>query len=184
MTSINVSDPISDHCFVAVELNIQLPTTENYTRTVPNYRNTDWEGLRCELHCCSLLEAIQGTTDVNIAWTVWSSLVCDAVKRHVPTRTVLSSHSQKPWLSGATRTILRKKHRLFKLVKRKSTTDNWTAYKKQRNICTSAIRKAKSDHMNRQFRRLSDEADGSHRWWGGHCQVDGEDFEAITGPDP
>ena len=74
ITQVEISDPFSDHCPVATELELPRKTHTQRTLLVPNYKQADWEGFRQNLFHSPLLEAIQGTSDVDAAWKVWSDL--------------------------------------------------------------------------------------------------------------
>ena len=75
-TNITVSDPNSDHRCVNARLKIpeSLHESKGHTeRVVPDFSAVDWKELHRALQNGYLLEAIQGTTNVNIAWLTWKS---------------------------------------------------------------------------------------------------------------
>ena len=76
---VEVSDPISDHCRVDVKLGITTPTPKKRSITYLDYTNADWEGLGSALFRSSLTQAIQGTSNVNTAWTVWETIVLQII---------------------------------------------------------------------------------------------------------
>ena len=56
------------------------------SKIVPDFRSVDWHGLRVHLLTSPLLEAIQGTDDVNCAAAVWESMFVEILQRHIPNR--------------------------------------------------------------------------------------------------
>ena len=119
VTAINVSDPISDHCMVTTH--VREPRTQSkhkrnesrssdgsfLSKIVPDFRNVDWHGLRVHLLTSPLLEAIQGTDDVNCAAAVWESMFVEILQRHIPNRYIRHRPKNKVWMTS-------KLHRLSK----------------------------------------------------------------------
>ena len=76
VTNVNVTDPISDHCCVTVE------TTDPYIKPGPSemliddFSRADWSGMlkALQLSQAPFFTAIQGTTNIDIAWLVWHDI--------------------------------------------------------------------------------------------------------------
>ena len=49
------------------------------TIQVPDFEDADWSALRTVLLQAPLLQAIQGSSDVNAAWFVWHQVLQEAV---------------------------------------------------------------------------------------------------------
>ena len=166
---IDISDPISDHCCVKVKLSVF--TSNNRSQSSVHcgldYEKANWIGLRKQLSKTPLLEAIQGTSDVNVAWKTWSSIVKEAVERFVPMRTVsLRGHAKhKAWMSAYLRRISRKKHRLFRAARASRLPEDWSKYTSFRNFCNTEFQRKKKQYFNKINEKLDEELDGSHRWW-------------------
>ena len=139
--SVEISDPISDHCLVEVELLTRLPEEKRRCFTFFDYVNADWEGLCSALSRASLTEAIQGTTCVNTAWTVWESIVLQITRRYIPSRTITLHRKNKPWMTPYLHRLHRKKTLLFKQARHTQNLEDWQRYRKHRNHCTNEFRK-------------------------------------------
>ena len=169
--NVTVSAPVSDHCCVNASLSVEkYPCHSNRQHSkppvmIPDFSKTNWNSLRTSLLKCHLLESIQGTTDVDVAWSVWKSIVYEIIKRHVPLRTVRTSCKNKYWWNSDLRKLSRKKERLWSRAKRTRSQGDWSAYKKIRNKYTEAFRRARTAYIFRKRSQLEAEVDGSHRWW-------------------
>ena len=164
---INVSDAISDHCCVTAHF-AQPQAQHTQPRSsvsFPDLSATDWHAVRNALYKSNLLEAVQGTSDINIAWATWKSIVLAVLQRHVPMRTVVSRSKNNKWMTSALHKLSRKRKRLFCAAKRSRSPTDWSVYTKFRNKCTDAFRKAKADYFARRISHLERCTDGSQRWW-------------------
>ena len=112
-----------------------------------------------------LLESIQGTLDVNVAWTVWKQLVFAAVQKFVPTRTVILRPKNKIWMTSRLHHLSKRKHRLFKVAVRTKQPSDWKRYQQARNLCNTEFQKQKKMHQARVETKLAEEKKGSSSWW-------------------
>ena len=166
---VKVSDPISDHCCVSAYF--QDVTAERSPRSsksslhLPNFSAVDWGNVSTALHNSNLLEAIQGTTDIDIAWQTWKSIVTTVLSRHIPMRVIVLRPKNKSWMTSELYKMSKKKQRLFRAALRSRSPDDWTAYKTFRNKCTDSYRKAKENFFSLQISKLQGFDDGSQRWW-------------------
>ena len=80
---VSVSDPVSDHCCVTAYLNFKIdlhqPSRQIYH--LPDFSSTDCNGMRRALSASPLLEAIQGTTDIDTCWLAWKTVFLDTIPR-------------------------------------------------------------------------------------------------------
>ena len=164
--SITTSDPISDHCGVFARLSLRRPPNSPLrSLCLPDYERTDWTALRTTIHNLPLFEAIQGTTDVDVAWQVWRGLVWNAVLQHVSFRTITIRPKNKFWMNSYLHKLSRRKLRLFRAATRQQTQVAWDAYKSFRNFCNAEFTRAKKQYTKRQQNTLQSETDGSRTWW-------------------
>ena len=163
----SVTAPISDHCCVTSKFRtLQLESkTKTTTIILPDYKRADWDGLRTALYRTPLLEAIQGTENMNIAWEVWQQLFSTAVHRYIPTRHIRIRNRNKVWMTATLHHLSRQKHRLFRAAKRSGSLADWTKFKQKRNECNAAFQKAKINYKNQLSAQLDQEPLGSHQWW-------------------
>ena len=160
-----VSDPISDHCCVIADLRLATPNSKRAILYRPDYERTDWPTLCSRLNSLPLLESIQGTQNIEVAWQVWHNLVWTCVANNVPFRTITIRGHRKKWMTPFLRKLSRKKQRLFRAARQLQTADAWAAYRKLRNRCNAEHEKEKKQYFARQHDKLEQEIDGSRHWW-------------------
>ena len=168
LTNLTVSAPISDHCSVHACLELgdsHSQSDSTSTISFPDFAAVDWASLRNAIFNSDLLQAIQGTTDVDVSWNVWKGILQAIIQRHVPMRSIVIKPKRQKWWNSALHQLYRTKQRLFKQAKRTRSTDAWTLYKVHRNKFTAACRKAKRSYFTHWHAKLEQEADGSTRWW-------------------
>lgn len=162
-----VTDPISDHCCVNTQINIRSRLSPKQVKRIslPDFERADWVGFRANLAQTPLLAAVQGTSDINIAWKVWHNIFLDKAARFVPSRYITLRPNNARWMTSDLHKLSRQKHRLFAAAKRSHQAEDWDRYRQARNRCTAEFQKAKTAYVRRTHAKLRDEADGSHRWW-------------------
>ena len=125
-------------------------------------------GLVCsQLSQAPLFTAIQGTTNIDIAWLVWLDICVRTIRPFVPSRKVRlhQANKSKGWLSSELKRLCSRKKRLFNAARRSRSNDAWQKYKQIRNRCTNAVNQAKADYFEQKEDDLVAEIDGSYRWW-------------------
>ena len=170
---LKVSDPISDHCCVSAffydraseQSGQHLKSLPRSTSLVPDFSKADWTSVCEALKKSYLLEAIQGTTDINVAWKTWKSIVLAVLSRHIPLRVVTLRPKNKKWVTSELYRMSKKKQRLFRIALRSRSPDDWLAYTKFRNKCTDSYREAKANYFSKKISQLQSFDDGSLHWW-------------------
>ena len=165
ITDVNVSDPISDHCCLSVSIAHPSTASSDKTVTFVDFAHADWSGMLGALSRAPLFAAIQGTTNIDVAWRVWYELCSETIRPFVPTCTVRLHSKKKGWMTPNLRRLCTKKRRLFNAARRSRSDQTWTQYKQIRNQCTTAMNKAKSEYFEQTEVDLASDIDGSHRWW-------------------
>ena len=121
---LKVSDPISDHCCVSAhfhDLSLgrsdrNMISTQRSKHIVPDFSVVDWASVQKALYNSYLLEAIQGTSDVNIAWQTWKSVVMTVLSRHIPVRVVVHHPKNKSWMTAELYKMSKKSNVFSKLL--------------------------------------------------------------------
>ena len=166
--STSITDPLSDHCCVTIGPEQAIkPTNKPKAEhlTLPDFDRTDWDAVRLVLLNAPLLEAIQETKQVDVAWAVWDWLFRDMLCKHLAVREITIRAKNKRWMTSELYKLSRQKHRLFRIAKRVGTSGTWEDYKYIRNQCNAAFSKAKAEFLRKQQQNLKSLADGSSAWW-------------------
>ena len=80
------SDVFTDHGTVSFEFHASTKATHKIKRTVYDYRNGDFDGLRGALEALNLCNLIQDSDDINLDWTYWKDAFMSA--DFIPTKKI------------------------------------------------------------------------------------------------
>jgi hypothetical protein len=80
---------------------------------------------------------------IDDAYKNWFDYFYSTVKTHIPNRIVVIRHNDKPWMTSAVRSAIRKRNIILKQFYKKKTRLLWKKYKDQRNYTTTLIRETK-----------------------------------------
>ena len=116
------SDVFTDHGTVSFEFHASTKATHKIKRTVYDYRNGDFAGLRGALEALNLCNLIRDSDDINLDWTYWKDAFMSAVSDFIPTKKIKGKNTP-PWITSEIIHALRKKEAARSKLK-KSPTDH------------------------------------------------------------
>ena len=87
-------------------------------RTVYDYRNGDFFGLRGALEALNLCNLIQDSDNINKDWTYWKDTFMSAVSDFIPTK---KGKNTLPWITSKIIHALRKKEAAHSKLRRSPT---------------------------------------------------------------
>ena len=87
------------------------------------------------------------------------------VNKHIPNKHVRIRKSDPPWLSNNIKRLMRKRKRLYDKYKRSKNQSDFNKYKQVRTEVTFAIRKAKSEEIDKLSNKLKDPNIRQKDWW-------------------
>ena len=102
------SDVFTDHGTVSFEFHASTKATHKIIRTVYDYRNGDFAGLRGALEALNLCNLIRDSDDINLDWTYWKDAFMSAVSDFIPTEKIKGKNTP-PWITSEIIHALRKK---------------------------------------------------------------------------
>ena len=102
------SDVFTDHGTVSFEFHASTKATHKIKRTVYDYRNGDFDGLRGALEALNLCNLIQDSDDINLDWTYWKEAFMSAVSDFIPTKKIKGKNTPL-WITSEIIHALRKK---------------------------------------------------------------------------
>jgi len=156
-----------DHSVVHAKLSFPVFKPNCYKRIIRNFNgvdvnllnnallNADWENIENE----------SAGGSIDVFYKKWVDLFMSIVDLFIPQKSVTIRPKDKPWMYGGIRRAMRRRDRLLKVFNRDKSSSNWTAYREQRNLVVSLIRKAKAEYNRKINSILSDPATPSKRWW-------------------
>ena len=116
------SDVFTDHGTVYFEFHASTKATHNIKRTVYDYRNGDFEGLRGARKALNSCNLVQDSDDINLDWTYWKDSFMSTVSDFIPSKKITGKKNKPPWITGEIIHALRKKEAACSKLK-KSPTD-------------------------------------------------------------
>ena len=93
------SDVFTDHGTVSFEFHASTKASLKIKRTVYDYRNGDFAGLREALEALNLCNLIQDSDDINLDWTYWKDAFISAVSDFIPTKKIKGKNTP-PWITS------------------------------------------------------------------------------------
>ena len=155
-------DPcISDHSLIYTVLRLKPPRQAPRFKISRNYRNVDWDKVREDMSqvpwwITSVFDDIDDTV-----WA-WQTMYENVVNEHIRSRQVKIRAQSHPWMNSELRKQMNQRYKLLrKAQKTNKGSPEWIAYKSARNLCTFALRRAKSRYWKDKF----DNSNSSKEFW-------------------
>jgi hypothetical protein len=99
---------VSDHDIVIASLELTVPQSESFTRTVWDYRGADWSRLSGELMETDW--SFIGSLGASEAAQEFTSCILSCAERSIPQRTLKERKSTHPWLTVRAVKAVQEKH--------------------------------------------------------------------------
>lgn len=106
----------TDHSIINYEFHAFIKSQTKSHRSVYNYRNGDFKGLRKALLEANLSSTIDHD-DINTDWLAWKETFLVTVSKYIPTKR-LKGRNPVPWINGAILNLIKKKDTVRKKLKR------------------------------------------------------------------
>jgi hypothetical protein len=141
---------VSDHDIVFVscgkiKINTNHANHHKY-KVGRNYTNLDDESFLNEMYSVNW-DSIYTCNDVNVCIDRFETLFRSVADRHAPIKRKRVRQNQSPWLSADIISMMRKRDVLKKKAIASGSSDDWSAYRSQRNLVTKAIKRGKADYI-------------------------------------
>ena len=147
--SINVvSTSLGDHEMVSCTRKINYQKFQHRTIKCRDFRNYDHNILLSDAQKIDWT-SLHDTNDVNIAVNYLTTELQNLFDKQAPfiEKRVKAKPSQ--WLNEDLKREMNKRDNLLRKARAEKSDAKWDAYKKQRNICTKVIKKAKASYHHR-----------------------------------
>ena len=109
-------------------------------------------------------EVLKSSIITSFAFAVWAweTLYNYIIDHHIPIRKVKIRSNSLPWMSSSLRKEMNKRYKLLTLAQNTPKGSNeWSTYKKQRNLCTKLLRTAELTYWKDKF----SDAKSSKEFW-------------------
>ena len=170
----------SDHEAILTRINFRSPREQSTSRTLWQWEDADWAGLRCCLAQTDWEALLQGDVDQRVE--KFTEELLRAQNRYVPHKQHTSKPSDQPFFGPRCRSASDKKYRAWRTYKRHPTRQN-----KERHRAAAAQMEATQAWAREQWlestkRKLRGGHVGSKQWWGLIKDSQGEGKECTIPP--
>ena len=141
------SDVFTDHGTVSFEFHASTKATHKIKRTVYDYRNGDFDGLRGALEALNLCNLIQDSDDINLDWTYWKDAFMSAVSDFIPTKKIKGKNTPL-WITSEIIHALRKKEAARSKLKKSPTDHQRQKYRELRTKAKILIRESREIYFS------------------------------------
>ena len=152
-----------DHIPTFVSLIIEPPPSiSKQTIQIWDYARTDVDKLTRllkDIDWDSLLDC-----DLDKATENFTEALMTAAKASIPQKSFSTNSKNKPWFNSELRLQIRKRHRLFKIAKKRDTPHYWERWRKQRNIATMTNQRLKDSYYQSQVGKLLENRQNPHSY--------------------
>jgi hypothetical protein len=87
-------------------------------------------------------DQIYHTRAINTAYNCFEKSYMQVINRHAPVKTKYISNIKTPFMNSILRKAINRKRASLRRYQKAKTRQNWEAYRKQRNHCTSLRKKS------------------------------------------
>lgn len=151
----------TDHNLLKFSMYLGIRPKQGQAKVVFNYKKGNYRRLRETLRTKCLSDIVDGGTNVNEIWQLWSESVNDAIADCVP-RIKLKDHTAPPWIDAEARHIQNRKLTAWRKAKKTNCDSAWSTFRDLRNR-TKKLLNAKYRNF---MRGLSEGfATNSKRFW-------------------
>ncbi|MES9881747.1 MAG: reverse transcriptase family protein [Sedimenticola sp.] len=133
------------HCPIFAVFKFVKPKMSTYRRTIWKYNVGDYEKLRSILTETDWSYLSDESTIDNKCNSLTSTIL-NAASESIPNKTALIRPTDKPWVTGHIRKLIRQRKRLYRKAKRTNTITNWAKFRTKRNLVIAEIKKAKTKY--------------------------------------
>ncbi len=152
--SADVLETISDHASVLVRVDIPMPGVDVLERVVWDFAHADWESLLASFENL-VWDDVLRYNDPSVAVDVFSSMILDFSRRHIPRKTISERKGSHPWLDEACLRAIQRKHECSGLA----------SFEDAARACTNTISAAHAVFIDKKKAELRSLKRGSKKWW-------------------
>ena len=146
--------PFSFHDLIFLSYKLRPPKVRGKIYLQRNFKHIDLERFRKDLRNVNWSHIISLTSIDDMVESLTTELI-NIFNIHAPVRPVRMKHAPAPWLTPVIKRCMAKRDRAKTKNKRYPCEENFTAYKKLRNICNRMCRDAKRRYIHNTIQNLS-----------------------------
>ncbi|PJE77812.1 hypothetical protein CI610_03256 [invertebrate metagenome] len=159
-----LDQPIRYHCPVYGTLNISKPLKSNFKRKVWLYDLGNYDKYRDRLSNVDW-DSTLDSNDIDISTEQFTRYLLTIANECIPNKDIIVRANDAVWMNGAIRKLIRRRKYIHRKAKQSQNADDWSNFRKARNMCVNAIRKYKRDYFNKLCTKLNHTNTSSKEWW-------------------
>ena len=113
-------DQIRYHCPIILLLKFTRPSLRSYSRKIWNYSRADFDKCREPLMEFHLENAVE-QNEIENSVQIVQAAIFEAAEKSIPNKTIIIRPSDHPWITCHIKSLIRKRKRLYKNIKRQTT---------------------------------------------------------------
>ncbi len=160
-----LSQGLSDHCAVVVEILSDVPKTM-YKRKIWLYNKANWDAIKRDANAANFPALIDQhkQTDLETLVKIFNATVISICKKYIPCTIVKQSTNDKPWVTAELKCEIKQRNKYFQDAKRSGSYLLFEKFKTQRNKVNKLVRKAKEEYTTTLTNKLVDSKKDKD-WW-------------------
>ena len=141
---------ISDHDLIYAIRKIGLPKGKPRYIECRNFKNFDEKQFTSSLKSTKW-PLINEFDDINKACDAWKSMFLEVIDKHAPCRSFRVRNKPCPWINAEIKQKMFNRDSLKKKAMLTNNPETWLAYRRQRNIVSSEIKKVKKQYFQSEI---------------------------------
>jgi hypothetical protein len=142
----------SDHDILSVSTNITPRISKQQSRSVPNYKKTNWEGIKQDLissrdKFIANFESGTHMDTIEENWKQFKEAIETCIEKHIPKKKI-GKHHDVPWMTTDIKRLVRKKQRIYNKSKKSKKPSHKKAFKDIRSLIRNKLHKNYWDYLN------------------------------------
>ena len=154
----------SDHHGTYAVLQFEIERVKAFKKTVWQYSNGDYPGLRSAVQQTDWSVYMQGD-DIEESTKEITEKLLSLCKQFIPQKEVTVRPRDPPWLTNSIRKKIRKRNRLHKKAKKSNAIHHWEDFRRCRNEVITEVRETKNSFLKKEADKLRDHKITSKQWW-------------------
>ena len=157
----------SDHDILSVSTNITPRISKQRSRSVPNYKKANWEGIKQDLissrdKFIAKFESGTNMDTIEENWKQFKEAIETCIEKHIPKKKI-GKHHDVPWMTTDIKRLIRKKQRLYNKSKKSKKPSHKKAFKDIRSLIRNKLHKNYWDYLNNMLDPEKD--NNSKKFW-------------------
>jgi hypothetical protein len=163
---IEILPGLSDHDAVYCEVTIHPQKRKQVPRLIPLYKKADWDGLRNSMTELQVrVEDMKSAATTEELWSTFRDSLRAAISSFIPHKQA-RVRENKPWISPALRSLLKRRDRVFKKMRKQGSDDLKQKNKELRREAQRLLRRAYWSYLSDTFEDDDPEQASKHkRFW-------------------